>query len=75
MTSAPEGTIALLFTDIEGSTRLARELGEAWRSVLADHHRLLEEAIASEGGFVAGVPGRYGSYGIRSRPPGNAIQS
>jgi class 3 adenylate cyclase/predicted ATPase len=48
----PEGTIALLFTDIEGSTRLAAALGAAWPQVLAEHHALMGEAIAAEGGFV-----------------------
>jgi predicted ATPase/class 3 adenylate cyclase len=48
----PEGTIALLFTDVQGSTRLARELGGAWHAVLADHDRLLEGAIVAEDGFI-----------------------
>jgi predicted ATPase/class 3 adenylate cyclase len=53
----PEGTIALLFTDIEGSTRLAARLGPAWAAVLADHHELVGGAIAAEGGFVDGREG------------------
>jgi predicted ATPase/class 3 adenylate cyclase len=53
----PEGTIALLFTDIEGSTRLATELGAAWPDVLATHHQLLSDAIAAERGFVDGTEG------------------
>jgi len=53
----PEGTIALLFTDIEGSTRLATRLGSAWAAVLADHHALVGGAIAAEGGFVDGTEG------------------
>lgn len=53
----PEGTIALLFTDIEGSTRLAASLGKAWAVVLADHHALLGQAIAAEEGFVDGTEG------------------
>ena len=53
----PQGTIALLFTDIEGSTRLAARLGSAWAEVLADHHLLLGGAIAAEGGFVDGTEG------------------
>jgi predicted ATPase/class 3 adenylate cyclase len=53
----PEGTIALLFTDIEGSTRLAAMLGKAWAGVLADHHVLLSHAIAVEDGFVDGTEG------------------
>lgn len=53
----PQGTIALLFTDIEGSTRLARALGPGWAGVLADHHALMGGAIAAEGGFVDGAEG------------------
>jgi class 3 adenylate cyclase len=29
----PTGTVAFLFTDIEGSTKLLQELGEAYRPV------------------------------------------
>ena len=57
MERAPEGTIALLFTDIEGSTRLAAQLGPAWPAVLADHHAVVGGAIAAEGGFVDGTEG------------------
>ena len=48
----PAGTIALLFTDIEGSTGLAARLGSRWPPVLADHHALVGGAITAEGGFV-----------------------
>ncbi len=51
------GTIALLFTDIEGSTRLARALGSEWAGVLADHHQLVGGAIAAEGGFIESTEG------------------
>jgi predicted ATPase/class 3 adenylate cyclase len=53
----PVGTIAMLFTDVEGSTRLATELGSRWPDVLADHHRLISSAIDAEGGFVEGTGG------------------
>ena len=33
----PRGTVTFLFTDIEGSTRLLRELGEQYPDVLAEH--------------------------------------
>ena len=49
---APEGTVALLFTDIVGSTRLASELGDSWPAVLDDHHALMGEAITEQGGFI-----------------------
>ena len=43
--SLPTGTVTFLFTDIEGSTRLLRELGEAYAALLDDHNRLLLAAV------------------------------
>ena len=43
----PAGTVTLVFTDIEGSTRLLQELGpETYVRALEDHRRLLREAFA-----------------------------
>jgi class 3 adenylate cyclase len=42
----PSRTITLLFTDIEESTRLLRELGEGYAELLAEHRRVLREAFA-----------------------------
>jgi len=53
----PTGTIAMLFTDVEGSTRLARELGSGWGAVLGTHHALIAGAISAEGGWVDGTEG------------------
>jgi class 3 adenylate cyclase len=41
----PSGTVTLLFTDIEGSTRLLHELGERYMEVLAEHRRVLRDAL------------------------------
>lgn len=46
----PRGTVTFLFTDIEGSTRLAARLGERYAEVLAEHQRLLRAAFAGAGG-------------------------
>jgi class 3 adenylate cyclase len=46
----PTGTVTLLFTDIEGSTRLMRRLGDAWAEAHADHRRLLRKAVGGAGG-------------------------
>jgi class 3 adenylate cyclase len=44
-----DGT-TLLFTDIQGSTRLLAGLGEAlYAGVLAQHHHLIREAIEAHG--------------------------
>ena len=41
----PTGTVTFLFTDIEGSTRLLEELGDAYAGVLAEHRRVLRESF------------------------------
>jgi class 3 adenylate cyclase len=46
----PTGTVTLLFTDIEGSTQLMRQLGDAWPEAHADHRRLLRKAVGGAGG-------------------------
>jgi class 3 adenylate cyclase len=51
MNTAPRtGTVTLLFTDVEGSTRLLRELRDGYADVIADHQRLLRQAFALHGG-------------------------
>jgi len=49
---APDGTVTLLFTDIEGSTPLAERLGDLrWCALLREHNALVREQIARCGGF------------------------
>jgi predicted ATPase/class 3 adenylate cyclase len=55
--SLPHGTVTFLFTDIEGSTRLLQELGDAYADVLAEHHRVLREEFARHGGVEVGTQG------------------
>src|SRR5438067_3777037 len=43
-------SVTLLFTDIEGSTRLVQELGDAWGGALAEHRRVVRETFAAHGG-------------------------
>jgi class 3 adenylate cyclase len=45
MPNLPSGTVTFLFTDIEGSTKLAREHPETWEAARARHHAILHEAI------------------------------
>jgi predicted ATPase/class 3 adenylate cyclase len=51
MSGPPSGTVTLLFSDVEGSTRLLRRIGDAYAELLAEHRRLLREAFASHRGF------------------------
>src|SRR5688572_7519663 len=46
----PRGTVAFLFTDIEGSTRLWERDATAMRRALARHNALLDGALAAHGG-------------------------
>jgi class 3 adenylate cyclase len=48
----PSGTVTFLFTDIEGSTRLAREHPERWERLRARHHAIVREAIECYQGYV-----------------------
>jgi predicted ATPase/class 3 adenylate cyclase len=57
MTAIGGGTVTLLFTDIEGSTRLLRELGNRYEKVLDDHRRLLREAFAAQEGTEVDTAG------------------
>jgi DNA-binding NarL/FixJ family response regulator/class 3 adenylate cyclase len=46
----PTGTVTFLFTDVEGSTALVDRLGDRYGDVMADHRRLLREAVAAADG-------------------------
>ena len=57
MSTLPTGTVTFLFSDIEGSTRLARSLGAEWSRVLTEHRGLLREAFAADGGVEVSTEG------------------
>src|SRR3989442_15863529 len=50
MAERPRGTVTFLFTDLEGSTRLLKQLRDRYGDVLAEHQRILREAFAAHGG-------------------------
>lgn len=50
MVDLPNGTVTLLFTDVEGSTRLLQRLGNAYGAALEDQRRILRDAVATAGG-------------------------
>lgn len=49
--------LAFLFTDIEGSTNLLRDLGGRYRNLLLDHRSLLKTAFERHGGRLLGSEG------------------
>src|SRR5688572_11368121 len=56
-TNLPTGTVTFLFTDIEGSTRLAQEHPDEMPSLLARHHEILHESIEAYHGFTFRIVG------------------
>jgi class 3 adenylate cyclase len=47
----PTDIVMFLFTDVERSTKLLRELcAEAYANALAEHRRVVREACVAEGG-------------------------
>jgi predicted ATPase/class 3 adenylate cyclase len=55
--TGPSGTVTLLFTDIEGSTRLWQEDEASMRKAVAYHDQLLRVAVADHGGVVFSTMG------------------
>ncbi|HSC51532.1 MAG TPA: adenylate/guanylate cyclase domain-containing protein [Gaiellaceae bacterium] len=50
-------TVTLLFSDIEGSTRLLRQTGDAYAGLLAEHRRLLGDAFERRGAIHVDTEG------------------
>ena len=57
MPDLPTGTVTFLFSDIEGSTRLATEHAEAWPAILERHRELMRATFQAAGGLEAGTEG------------------
>ena len=57
-THQPSGTVTLVFTDIEGSTRLLDRLGpDGYRSTLGEHQRAVRDAFDRHGGYEVDTAG------------------
>jgi predicted ATPase len=54
----PAGTVTLLFTDVESSTKLLHELGaEVYAEKLTEHRRIVREICAARGGVEVDTQG------------------
>ena len=63
----PSGTVTLVFTDIEGSTKLLDELGmDAYRDALAEHRRIVREACGHYSGYEVDYEGDAFFYAFSS---------
>src|ERR1700687_4784772 len=57
MPDLPTGTVTLLFTDIEGSTRLLQQTGERYAGVLEECRQMLRAAFSTYGGHEVDTQG------------------
>jgi predicted ATPase/class 3 adenylate cyclase len=57
MNSYPSGTVTFLFTDIEGSTKLAQEYPDQWETLRSRHHAILQSAMDANNGYVFQIIG------------------
>ena len=72
MHDLPTGTVTFLFTDIEGSTALLKQLGrDRYDEVLAEHERLLRAAFAAHDGRVVDTQGD--SFFVAFRTAADAV--
>ncbi|MGZ4338185.1 MAG: ATP-binding protein, partial [Gaiellaceae bacterium] len=57
MAELPTGTVTFLFTDVEGSTRLLHERGDAYADLLGEYRRALRECFGRHGGVEVDTQG------------------
>ena len=57
MADLPSGAVTFVFTDIEGSTRLVRQLRDRYAEALAEHQRLVRAAFTEHGGHEIDTQG------------------
>jgi class 3 adenylate cyclase len=56
--AAPDGTVTILFSDIEGSTALNEQLGDVrWLELLRAHNRTVRDQVKAFGGFEVKAQG------------------
>jgi predicted ATPase len=63
--------VTFLFTDVEGSTRLQQELGGDYRAAIAEHERVLLDAVSANGGVI--VDRQTESFFVAFARPSDAV--
>ncbi|MBI4518716.1 MAG: zinc ribbon domain-containing protein [Deltaproteobacteria bacterium] len=56
--AAPDGTVTIMFSDMEGFTTMTERLGDLKaRAVIGQHNRIVREQLAAHGGFEVELQG------------------
>ncbi len=51
--TSPDGSMTVVFTDLEGSTEMLERLGERrWLVIMSEHNRLIRERVAAHDGAI-----------------------
>lgn len=67
MVAQPSGTVTLLFTDVEGSTRLLQKLGrDAYLAALEEQRQIVRTACARQSGYEVDTAGDGFFYAFRT---------
>lgn len=69
----PTGIVTFLFTDIEGSTKLAQEFPDSLSDTLEKHNRILRRAVEFNHGFIFQIIGD--AFCCAFKNPGDAIKA
>lgn len=73
MSNLPSGIVTFLFTDIEGSTKLAQQYPEDLPALLARHNAILRDAIETNHGQVFRIVGD--AFCAAFQTPGDALNA
>jgi class 3 adenylate cyclase len=57
MPALPSGTVTFVFSDVQGSTALLKQLGDRYDGVLSEHRRLMRECFTGQGGVEIDTQG------------------
>jgi class 3 adenylate cyclase len=57
MPALPSGTVTFVFTDIEGSTALLKQLGERYRDLVATHRKIVRKMFGAANGIEIDMQG------------------
>ncbi|KAA0213678.1 adenylate/guanylate cyclase domain-containing protein [bacterium] len=71
---APTGNVTLVFTDIEGSTRLWERYGDAFKASLDAHNQIIRKALAAHSGYEVKTEGD-AFFAVFARPIDAALFS
>jgi class 3 adenylate cyclase len=57
MPALPSGTVTFVFTDIEGSTALLKQLGDRYRELVATHRKIVRKTFGAANGIEIDMQG------------------